>query len=123
MAKLQAIFDPGEMDDINRTISVSKRLADRTGANPSGTTPMAEIGALLHALPRVFVGDPTAMGQIAAQVAAPKAMANVMANPEGRALVRQISLLPPGSPGLAKLSTQLAAIAGAQSMDSPAPGN
>jgi hypothetical protein len=117
--KLAAIFEPGEMDDINRTIAASRRLADRTGSNPSGTTPMAEIGALLHALPRAFVGDPTAMGQIAAQVAAPKAMARVMANPEGRAAVRQFSILPPGSSQARQVASQLAAIAGAQSVNGP----
>lgn len=115
MNRLAMIFEPGEMDDVNRTLSAARRLADRTGSNPSGTTPMAEIAGLFHAIPRAFAGDPTAMGQIAAQVAAPKAMAKVMANDQGRALVRQISLLPPGSDRFRQLASQIAAIAGADS--------
>ena len=108
--QLAAMFEPQDMAKVNDALDAARRLADRTGANFSGTGARVELGVLLSAIPRALFGDPTAIPQMVGQVAGPRAVAGAMARNAGAAQVPQLPVLPKG---LQALQPYLATMAGA----------
>jgi len=123
----KAMFDPGELADIQKAVGVAKRLGDMTGYNASGTAPMLEQG-LTDIATKAAMGSKIGMAQKAVGLAndffASKRLAAAMADPNGRKALLQLQKLPPESAKARELTSYLATLAPAVSVpsDSQQPG-
>jgi hypothetical protein len=114
--KLQAVFDPAELSQIQAGLDVARRLADRTGYNFSGTAPAGEALSVMN---RIKDGGLKAAASAGGAVLGSRALARVMTDSNGRRAVMQLSRLSNlGSERARQLTAQITAIAGAEEGDS-----
>lgn len=111
-ARLAHIFEPGELGQVQDALNAARRLGDRTGTNFSGTGPYAEITALGMSAGHAIASPVTGIPQLAALLATPRVMANVIANSQGRAALQKLSRLPLDSDRSRQLLAQISALAG-----------
>jgi hypothetical protein len=103
--RLQAVFDPGELSQIQAGIDVARRLSDKTGYNFSGTAGQSEALGVLNNL---SVGNALKLG---GKVLGTRSIARLMTDSNGRAALLQVSRLPAGSAKARELTAYLASIA------------
>jgi hypothetical protein len=109
--KLNAMFDPGEFSEIGDAVNAAKRIADKTGTNFSGTATAAEGFGLMKSIGGLLMGNVAPAAGMATQAMGMRSVASIMANSEGRAVIRQMAALPAGSNRFRELAAKLAAIA------------
>jgi len=118
--KLSAMFDKNELGQINDAVAAAKRIADKTGTNFSGTAAAAEGFGIMKAIGGLITGNVSGAAGLAGQAISMRSVAGIMANSQGRAVIRQMSSLPPGSERFRELASKLTAIAQAEEMGQPA---
>jgi hypothetical protein len=124
--RLQAVFDPKELAEIQAGLDVARRLADSTGYNFSGTAAQSQLlglmdnplGAGKEMLNRGLGG---AVGLAGAGLGS-KAVARLMTDANGRAALMQLKTLPPNSAKARELTAYLATILGQDLAGSPHDG-
>lgn len=117
--RLQAIFDPVELSQVQNIIGAARRLGDSTGYNFSGTAPAGEALGLMNSLKEGAKQGLTAaalktVGAAVSPVLGTRALARAMTDSQGRAALLQIQRLPQGSAQARQLSAWLAATYGAE---------
>jgi len=117
--RLEAIYSPAEVAEINDAVNAARRLGDSTGYNFSGTAPANEALGLMNSL---TTGGLKAAAKIGGSMLGSKKMAALMNNNEGRRALLELSRLPPGSQRARELMAQLAAVTGAQELTGPNDG-
>lgn len=115
--KLEAMMGPKELKEINDSLDVARRLADKTGYNFSGTAAQNQLMEMVRA-----VGNPTiAAGvTIGGQAAGLRSIAKIMSNSQGRADLLQLSRLPPQSERARNLAAKLVAMSQTDEYRNPA---
>jgi hypothetical protein len=108
--RLQAVFDPGELSQIQAGLDVARRLSDKTGYNFSGTAPQQEVISLMNQVKGASV---TGALSLAGTALGSRSLARLMTNSNGRAALMQIQRLPPNSAKARQLAAYIASIASA----------
>lgn len=116
--KLQAMFDPAELSQINNIIGVGKRLGDKTGYNFSETAPMGEALGVMNDLGQgakqgLTMAAAKAVAGTVAPILGTRALAKAMTNAQGRATLLELQRLPAQFARARQLSAWLAANYGA----------
>lgn len=119
MRQLKAMFDPGELTQINNIVGASKRMGDATGYNFSGTGPANEALGFMNTLGGSLKQGVTAaalkgVASAVTPVLGTRALAKAMTEADGRAAILQLQKLPQGSAQARQLSAWLAANYGAE---------
>jgi hypothetical protein len=118
--KLQAMFEPHELSQIQAGLDVARRLADRTGYNFSGTAPASEALSLMN---KVTSGGIKAAASAGGAMLGSRELARIMTNSNGRMAVMELARLRNlGSDRARQLVAQLSGIAASQDMEQPANG-
>lgn len=124
--RLEAVFDPAELQAIQHGVDVARRLSDKTGYNFSGTAGQSEILNLLNnplgglkTMGNIGLGK---VAQLATKGLGARQVAQVMNDADGRAALLQISRLPPGSAAAREASARVAAILATQNGGQPGEG-
>jgi hypothetical protein len=118
--KLQAMFEPQELSQIQAGLDVARRLADRTGYNFSGTAPASEALSLMN---KVTSGGIKAAASAGGAMLGSRELARIMTNSNGRMAVMELARLRNlGSDRARQLVAQLSGIAASQDMEQPANG-
>lgn len=117
--RLEAVFDPNELSQINAAIGVARRLSDKTGYGFSGTPGQTEVLNLMNR-----VTDLSAKGAASAGGAAlgSRALARLMTNSDGRAALLELQRLPPQSERFRQLSAKVAALLATKTDGEPSNG-
>lgn len=113
--KLEAVFTPRELSEIQAGLDVARRLSDRTGYNFSGTAGQSEVLGLMN---RMKEGGIKAVASAGGSILGTKELARLMTNSQGRASLMELSRLPASTERARQLMAQLSAIAAAQEADS-----
>lgn len=107
--RLQAVFDPNELSQIQAGLDVARRLSDRTGYNFSGTAPANEALGLMN---KIKDGGLKGAASLGGAVLGTRALARVMTDSNGRLAMMELSRLSNlGSQRARQLTAQIAAIA------------
>jgi len=114
--RLQAVFDPGELSQIQAGLDVARRLSDKTGYNFSGTAGQSETLGLFNTMKDMGVKTAFSLG---GKVLGSRALASMMTNADGRAALMQLQRLPPGSAKARELTAYLASIVGTDDANTP----
>jgi hypothetical protein len=117
-AKLRALFEPEEMNQINNILGTARRLSDKTGYNFSGTAGQNEVlGFLNNPLGglKKAANDVVGFGLHAGTAGlGAKAVARLMSDADGRAALMKWQSLPPQSAQARQIASWLAANYGVQ---------
>lgn len=114
--KLEAVYSPKELAQIDDALNAARRLADKTGYNFSGTAAQSELLGMLRSigsgsLKGVATGAGMALGA--------RSIARVMTDSQGRAALLQLSRLPPNSERARELAAKIIAISHAADNGEP----
>ena len=108
--KLEAIYSPAEVSEINAAVNASRRLGDSTGYNFSGTAPANEALGFMN---KVAAGGLKGIAQVAGMALGTKKLAKLMNDNKGRAALMEITRVSPTSARYKELAAQIGVIAGA----------
>lgn len=114
--RLQTIFSPQEMREIDDALNAFRRMGDKFGTNFSGTDPRAEARSVFEALKS---GSGTAVASTAGEMSGLRAVSRLMLNSDGRRAVIELSKLPPNARRAPALVGYLSAVAAGQQMAYP----
>lgn len=117
--RLNAVFEPGELSQIQAGLDVARRLSDKTGYNFSGTAGQSETLGLFNTMKDMGVKTAFSLG---GKVLGSRALASMMTNADGRAAMMQLQRLPPQSAKARELTAYLASIAAQDGTDQPNQG-
>lgn len=108
--KLEAVFSPSEVAQLNKLTGVARRLADTTGYNFPGTAPAEEALGVMN---NVLGGGLKAATKVASTALGSRQLARIMTDSNGKAALLQLQKLPPQSAQARQLMAWLAANYGA----------
>lgn len=114
-AKLQAMFEPGEMRQLQDAFDAARRISDKTGYNFSGTAAANETLGVLNSLRHGL----TAAGASLSTGFGLRGVARIMNDEGGRRALIQLPKLPPQAAKARELAAYLAAIAGSERGGAP----
>lgn len=114
--KLEAIYTPEEVSQINDAVNAARRLGDSTGFNFSGTAPAQEALGLMNQVTSGGLKAAVGAGSLAL---GSRKLAHLMNTNQGRRSLIELSRLPPGSKRFRELAAQITAIttAGGQNQE------
>jgi hypothetical protein len=118
--RMSALFSTSEQAQIQDAMNAARRISDKAGANFSGTASALQSYEWARALGSLAAGNPVPAVSMTGLSLSSKSVATVMANSQGRAVIRQMASLPVGSQRFRELMAKFSAIAGAQSVSGPA---
>lgn len=114
--RLEAIYSPTEVSEINAAVNAARRMGDSTGYNFSGTAPAQEALGLMN---KVTSGGLKAVTEVGSLALGSRKLARLMNDNKGRATLLELSRLPPQSQRARQLAAQLAAISAADESSEP----
>lgn len=114
--RLEAIYSPAEVSEINAAVNAARRLGDSTGYNFSGTAPAQEALGLMN---RVTTAGLKGISEVGSMALGSRKLARLMNDNKGRAALLELSRLPPQSQRARELAAQLSAITATDGEDSP----
>ena len=120
-ARIEAMFEPGELAEIQKSLGAVRRLGDMTGYNSSGTASQMEPelgGAAMSALHGNFGTAASKATSAISGLLTNQRVAAAMADPNGRKALLQLSKLPPEAAKARELTAYLATFAPAVSQPS-----
>lgn len=109
--RLQAVFEPNELSQIQAGLDVARRLSDKTGYNFSGTAGQNEALGLLN---NIKEGGVKAGMSVAGMALGSRALARLMTDSNGRAALMQLQRLPAGSAKARQLTAYISSLLGTQ---------
>ena len=112
--RLEAIYSPQEVAEINAAVNAARRMGDSTGYNFSGTAPAQEALGLMN---RITQGGLKGAAHVAGWALGAKKLARLMDDNKGRAALLELSRLPPQSQRARELAAQISAMAAADGQD------
>ena len=118
--KLEAIYSPAEVAEINDAVNAARRLGDSTGYNFSGTAPAQEALGVMNRITGAGVKGAMQVGGLAL---GSRKLATLMNNNEGRRALLELSRLPPQSQRARELAAKLAAITATDGSGDPNDGS
>lgn len=113
-AKLNAIFDKGELAELDELMDIGRRIGDRTGANTSESAIMAQTQGVVSGLKDGLLKWGVSIG---GQALGAKEIAKIMADSSGRRAVIRLRKLPKGSEEARQLVSYLSGLAAAKEAD------
>ena len=114
--RLEAIYSPAEVSEINAAVNAARRLGDSTGYNFSGTAPAQEALGLMN---RVTTAGLKGISEVVSLALGSRKLARLMNDNKGRAALLELSRLPPQSQRARELAAQLSAVTAAEGDDGP----
>ena len=114
--RLEAIYSPAEVSEINAAVNAARRLGDSTGYNFSGTAPAQEALGLMN---RVTTAGLKGISEVGSMALGSRKLARLMNDNKGRAALLELSRLPPQSQRARELAAQLSAMTAAEGDDGP----
>ena len=114
--KLEAIYTPEEVAEINAAVNAARRMGDSTGYNFSGTAPAQEALGLMN---RVTTAGLKGISEVGSMALGSRKLARLMNDNKGRAALLELSRLPPQSQRARELAAQLSAMTAAEGDDGP----
>ena len=114
--RLEAIYSPAEVAEINAAVNAARRLGDSTGYNFSGTAPAQEA---LNLMNRVTTAGLKAISEVGSMALGSRKLARLMNDNKGRAALLELSRLPPQSQRARELAAQLSAMTATEGDDGP----
>lgn len=113
-AKLNAIFDKGELAELDELMDIGRRIGDRTGANTSESAIMAQTQGVVSGLKDGLLKWGVSIG---GQALGAREIAKIMADSSGRRAVLRLRKLPKGSEEARQLVAYLSGLAAAKETD------
>jgi hypothetical protein len=113
-AKLNAIFDKGELAELDELMDIGRRIGDRTGANTSESAVMAQTQGVVSGLKDGLLKWGVSIG---GQALGTREIAKIMADSSGRRAVLRLRKLPKGSEEARQLVSYLSGLAAAKETD------
>lgn len=114
--RLEAIYSPQEVAEINAAVNAARRMGDSTGYNFSGTAPAQEALGLMN---RVTTAGLRGISEVGSMALGSRKLARLMNDNKGRAALLELSRLPPQSQRARELAAQLSAMTAAEGDDGP----
>lgn len=114
--KLEAIYTPEEVAEINAAVNAARRMGDSTGYNFSGTAPAQEALGLMN---RVTSAGLKGISEVGSMALGSRKLARLMNDSKGRAALLELSRLPPQSKRARELAAQVAAMTAADEGGEP----
>lgn len=114
--KLEAIYTPEEVAEINAAVNAARRMGDSTGYNFSGTAPAQEALGLMN---RVTSAGLKGISEVGSMALGSRKLARLMNDNKGRAALLELSRLPPQSKRARELAAQIAAMTAADEGGEP----
>jgi len=114
--RLEAIYSPQEVAEINAAVNAARRMGDSTGYNFSGTAPAQEALGLMN---RVTSAGLKGISEVGSMALGSRKLARLMNDNKGRAALLELSRLPPQSQRARELAAQLSAMTAAEGDDGP----
>ena len=114
--KLEAIYTPEEVAEINAAVNAARRMGDSTGYNFSGTAPAQEALGLMN---RVTSAGLKGISEVGSMALGSRKLARLMNDNKGRAALLELSRLPPQSKRARELAAQVAAMTAADDSGEP----
>lgn len=114
--KLEAIYTPEEVAEINAAVNAARRMGDSTGYNFSGTAPAQEALGLMN---RVTSAGLKGISEVGSMALGSRKLARLMNDNKGRAALLELSRLPPQSKRARELAAQVAAMTAADEGGEP----
>lgn len=114
--RLEAIYSPQEVAEINAAVNAARRMGDSTGYNFSGTAPAQEALGLMN---RVTTAGLKGISEVGSMALGSRKLARLMNDNKGRAALLELSRLPPQSQRARELAAQISAMAAAEGDDGP----
>jgi len=114
--KLEAIYTPEEVAEINAAVNAARRMGDSTGYNFSGTAPAQEALGLMN---RVTSAGLKGISEVGSMALGSRKLARLMNDNKGRAALLELSRLPPQSKRARELAAQVAAMTAADDGGEP----
>lgn len=112
--RLEAIYSPQEVAEINAAVNAARRMGDSTGYNFSGTAPAQEALGLMN---RVTTAGLRGISEVGSMALGSRKLARLMNDNKGRAALLELSRLPTQSQRARELAAQISAIAAADGQD------
>lgn len=112
--RLEAIYSPQEVAEINAAVNAARRMGDSTGYNFSGTAPAQEALGLMN---RVTTAGLRGISEVGSMALGSRKLARLMNDNKGRAALLELSRLPPQSQRARELAAQISAMAAADGQD------
>jgi len=112
--RLEAIYSPQEVAEINAAVNAARRMGDSTGYNFSGTAPAQEALGLMN---RVTTAGLRGISEVGSMALGSRKLARLMNDNKGRAVLLELSRLPPQSQRARELAAQISAMAAADGQD------
>lgn len=112
--RLEAIYSPQEVAEINAAVNAARRMGDSTGYNFSGTAPAQEALGLMN---RVTTAGLKGISEVGSMALGSRKLARLMNDNKGRAALLELSRLPPQSQRARELAAQISAMAAADGQD------
>lgn len=112
--RLEAIYSPQEVAEINAAVNAARRMGDSTGYNFSGTAPAQEALGLMN---RVTTAGLRGISEVGSMALGSRKMARLMNDNKGRAALLELSRLPTQSQRARELAAQISAMAAADGQD------
>ena len=112
--RLEAIYSPQEVAEINAAVNAARRMGDSTGYNFSGTAPAQEALGLMN---RVTTAGLRGISEVGSMALGSMKLARLMNDNKGRAALLELSRLPTQSQRARELAAQISAIAAADGQD------
>lgn len=117
--RLEAVFEPAELSQINAALGVARRLSDKTGYNFSGTSGQNEVLSLMNRVTDLSMKGAASLGGAAL---GSRSLARLMNDSNGRAALLELQRLPPQSERFRQLSAKVAALLATKPDDEPSNG-
>lgn len=112
--RLEAIYSPQEVAEINAAVNAARRMGDSTGYNFSGTAPAQEALGLMN---RVTTAGLRGISEVGSMALGSRKLARLMNDNKGRAALLELSRLPTQSQRARELAAQISAMAAADGQD------
>lgn len=107
--RLQAVFEPDELRQIQAGLDVARRLSDKTGYNFSGTAGQQEVLGLMN---KVKGAGITGLLSLGGSALGSRSLARLMTDSQGRAALLELQRLPAGSARARELTAYIASLVG-----------
>jgi len=114
--RLEAVFSPSELSEINAGLNVARRLGDSTGYNFSGTAAQQEALSLMN---RATNAGLKGAAHTVGGIFGTRELARIMNNADGRRTMLEMSRLGPKSQRFRELAAKLTAISSTQGGSDP----